>query len=148
MDLVTLTLAVIGASTVDYAQSMYARYSLRAELAAIGGWIILLFGFFLGIANAITAANAHELWRNGDPVPDWVKQSCCGAEDLHNFDVSEVRIVQGGYLIPGWPKVIPFDKVLPSPDETVWAFYRLVDPNDLDSYANVMYCFFAPIGAS
>ncbi|MGD1037381.1 MAG: hypothetical protein ABR878_09320 [Roseiarcus sp.] len=87
-------------------------------------------------------ADAHDLWRNGEPVPEWVKRMCCGSIEAHNLRDSEVKVTPDGYLINGWPDVIPYAKALPSPDGTYWAFYEDVDDGDS------MNCFFAPIGTS
>lgn len=87
-------------------------------------------------------ADAHDLWRSGDPAPEWVKRMCCGSAEAHSLRDSEVRLTPDGYLINGRPDVIPYARAPPSPDGTFWAFYEDVDDGDS------MNCFFAPIGTS
>ena len=87
-------------------------------------------------------ADAHDVWSNGVSVPDWVKRMCCGSSEAHNLRDREVKLTPKGYIINGWPEVIPYAKALPSPDGTYWAFYQNVDDG------NSMNCFFAPMGST
>jgi hypothetical protein len=99
----------------------------------------------LSIAPALlfeSAAEAHDIWNNGAAVPEWVKRLCCGEIEAHNLRNSEVKMTPNGYVINGWPEIIPYEKALPSPDGSYWAFYENVDDGD------AMHCFFAPMGSS
>ena len=40
---------------------------------------------------SLTEAYAHDYWRNGEPVPSWVKVACCGRTDAHHLLPDEVR---------------------------------------------------------
>lgn len=40
---------------------------------------------------SLTEAYAHDYWRNGEPVPSWVKVVCCGRTDAHHLRPDEVR---------------------------------------------------------
>jgi hypothetical protein len=73
---------------------------------------------------ACSAACAHDQWADGTRVPAWVKQFCCGAEDAHLLDISQVHRVVGGYRIDGLDRVVAPWRVYPSQDGQVWAFYN------------------------
>jgi hypothetical protein len=98
---------------------------------------IVLTAAFLAFATV--GSSAHDLWSNDQPVPEWVKKSCCGKEDAHNLPDEVVKVTPQGYAIPEYPDVIPYAKALPSPDGTYWAFYQK------NEYGWMMFCFFAPI---
>ena len=101
-----------------------------------------LIGMLSVILLAGTGAKAHDFWNNGLPVPEWVKRACCGPFEAHNLRDKDVKLTPQGYIIIGWPEVIPYAKALPSPDGTYWAFYDNVDDG------NTMHCFFAPVGST
>lgn len=87
---------------------------------------------------------AHETWGNGLPVPDWVVRACCGPADAHRLRPDQVRRVDGGYIIEGYPRTIHDAQVLPSEDGEYWAFYsEYVDAGGTMGFTSV-YCFFAP----
>jgi len=61
------------------------------------------------------AAQAHDAWRNGDPIPAWVKSSCCGSSEAHLLSEEEVHHFEGYYIVDSFgPQHIPDSKVLPS----------------------------------
>jgi hypothetical protein len=97
----------------------------------------------LALLLGATPALAHDQWADGTRVPDWVKRSCCGPEDVHHLTPEQVHKVDGGYRIDGWPYVIPDDHVLPSQDGDYWAFYDL---HWRGAQGNpTMFCFFVPL---
>lgn len=94
-----------------------------------------------GISALFTAtAFAHDTWQNGDPVPPWVKASCCGPEDVHHLTEDQVHLRDDGYHIDGYPDVIPTNAAIPSPDGSYWAFYKQFDSGIFSK----VYCFFVP----
>jgi len=108
--------------------------------------------FFPWIISLIlsTGAHAHDRWKNGDPVPSWVKAQCCGKADAHNLGPEGNRVhhlsaeecwkgaTQGCWRIDGLPHLIPDSDALPSQDGDFWAFYS-------DETKSRIYCFFAPM---
>lgn len=94
---------------------------------------------FLAICLYAAGAKAHDLWRNGEPIPAWVKASCCGPADAHNIPESDVVVTRAGYLVAGRTEPIPFDKASPSPDGTHWIFYT----GDINKAT--IFCFFVPV---
>jgi hypothetical protein len=91
------------------------------------------------------AAQAHDAWRNGDPIPAWVKSSCCGSSEAHLLSEEEVHHFDGYYIVDSFgPQHIPDSKVLPSQDDAYWGFWN---PNSPPG-ARIMFCFFIPIKAS
>ena len=85
---------------------------------------IILFGFFVRSFLILTfffyysPAYAHDLWSNGKTVPEWVKKSCCGAEDVHHLRPDQVHDLGDYYTVDGYRR--PIDKkaaqILPSQD--------------------------------
>jgi hypothetical protein len=93
----------------------------------------------LALTYAQAPALAHDFWANGEPVPAWVKKSCCGPEDVHHLRPDQVHLLADGYHIDGLDVVVPEAKALPSPDGTYWAFWNpLLKPKPL------VYCLFVP----
>lgn len=89
------------------------------------------------IAGLLAApATAHQLWADGSAVPSWVKSSCCGPADAHILGPNDYSIDAEGFHVKGIKMVVPLDKVLPSRDGQVWAFYPFLGEN-----ANI-YCVF------
>ena len=84
-----------------------------------------------------TLAYAHDQWADGSAVPAWVKSSCCGPADAHLLAPGDYSIDSEGFHIVGIKMVFPFDRVLPSQDGQVWAFY----PPGVGENANI-YCVF------
>lgn len=84
----------------------------------------------------------HDQWSDGEPVPPWVKKACCGPEDVHHLRLEQVHNMADGVHVDGLSTVIPYSKVLPSPDGQYWGFWSPIakDPT--------VYCFFAPIEGS
>jgi hypothetical protein len=103
----------------------------------------LVIAAALAVAGA-TAAQSHDQWSNGDPVPPWVKSACCGPEDIHHLDPSQVHLRDDGYHVDGYPKVVPVKSMIPSPDGDWWIFYRVYSDG---SYSSV-YCFFGPFSGT
>ncbi len=99
--------------------------------------------FILVIACA-SPSQAHQTWGNGLPVPEWVAKACCGPADAHRLRPDQVRRVDQGYAIEGYPRIVYDAQVLPSEDGEYWAFYSTFrDADGVAAYSSV-YCFFAP----
>lgn len=107
--------------------------------------IVLLIGL-TSLEVGLSTAQAHDKWADGSTVPAWVKAECCGPEDVHHLDPSEVHQVQGGYSIDGYPDVVPYARALPSMDGDYWIFYKVTDTSSGPHFSPV-YCFFVPMGA-
>jgi hypothetical protein len=92
------------------------------------------------LAIFLTAANAHDHWDNGDPVPAWVKTVCCGPNDVHHVRPEQVRRnTAGDYVVDIYPFPIPARAALPSQDGDYWLFFY----EDYGVYGRVR-CFFVP----
>ena len=89
-----------------------------------------------------TAAHAHDTWANGDPVPGWVKRSCCGPTDAHRLDPSQVSEDDQGYVVESEGKTfrVPREKALPSQDAHYWIFYS-------NATSPLVYCLFVLQGS-
>ncbi len=97
-------------------------------------------GLLLAGAFVAGPALAHDYWADGEPVPAWVKASCCGPQDVHHLRAGAVHIMADGYHIDGLTTVIPIARALPSPDGSYWGFWNAGnEPNP------VIFCFFAPV---
>ena len=90
------------------------------------------------------SASAHDVWANGDPVPPWVKKSCCGPEDVHHLTPSQVHPMADGWHVDGYGDVLPYGKELPSQDGEYWIFYRTLS----NGQQSMVYCFFAPLNGT
>lgn len=116
----------------------------RRKLAGlISGATLARVAATLGIAalGLPRASYGHERWANGDPLPAWVKSQCCGPADAHRLEPEQVHEVSGGFMIDGYPDMIPYGKLLPSQDGDWWVFYRELAPGSFSS----VYCFFGPM---
>lgn len=72
-----------------------------------------------------TSVRAHDRWANGDPVPDWVKRDCCSQSHAHHLTEAMLHDRSDGIHVDGYSHVIPYSKVLPSPDGSTWLFYAV-----------------------
>ena len=97
-------------------------------------------GAVLAVALTITAsaAQAHDTWVNGEPVPAWVKADCCSQAHAHFIPSSAVHVRADGYRIDGYHWTIPFKQALPSPDGSTWLFYTTF----MDGTQGAPLCFF------
>lgn len=86
-----------------------------------------------------TPAGAHTRWADGTPVPEWVRDACCGPSDVHHLTPGQVRITPAGYRIEGIRDLVPFAKTLDSQDGDYWIFFR-----DFPDGTQYVFCFFAP----
>jgi hypothetical protein len=100
---------------------------------------IMALGALLACAGG-GSARAHDAWANGDPVPAWVKQACCGPDDVHHLNPEQVRHTQAGWRVDGYPDPIPNGTEQPSPDGEYWIFYRNLPNGEVTR----VYCFFTP----
>lgn len=91
------------------------------------------------IAFRPVPASAHTHWANGVPVPEWVRNACCGPADLHHLASEEVQVTPDGYRVAGVHSLVPFAKTLTSQDGEYWIFYR-----DFPDGTQFVFCFFAP----
>lgn len=95
------------------------------------------FGFLLS-----GAAEAHDAWADGEAVPGWVKQSCCGPADAHHLRPDQVHRVSDDYFeVDGYYHKVPAKDALPSQDGDYWIFYR----DDGGGSQSGVYCFFVPM---
>src|SRR5215831_16170855 len=95
---------------------------------------------FALVAAFHSSAQAHDLWADGNPVPAWVKSSCCGPQDVHHLTSEQVRAMADGWHVEGYRAVLPYGKELQSLDGDYWIFYK----NYPDGTQTPVYCFFAP----
>jgi hypothetical protein len=96
----------------------------------------------LALAFSAGAAQAHDYWSDGKPVPAWVKSSCCGPADAHHLRPDQVhRVSDDFYMVDGYATRIPAARALPSQDGDYWIFYRDAD----DGSQSAVYCFFVPM---
>ncbi len=97
----------------------------------------------LGAAAAIllmgSGAHAHRVWADGTPVPEWVRNACCGPSDVHHLVPAQVHVTPTGYRVDGIHELVPFAKTLASEDGEYWIFYR-----NYDDGTQYVFCFFAP----
>lgn len=99
---------------------------------------LVLLGFLLS-----TSALAHDQWADGEPVPAWVKNGCCGPNDVHKLRLDQVRIEADGFHVDGLSVIVPFKEALPSPDpQFYWGFWSSSAVNP------TVHCFFAPVGGT
>src|SRR6476469_1164058 len=98
---------------------------------------ILISACLFGLINH-SNSRAHEVWADGNPVPQWVKGFCCGVADAHRLTVKQIRRIENGWAVDGFEHVVPDERVLPSQDEFVWIFYE-THPNGVQSQ---VFCFF------
>lgn len=86
------------------------------------------------------AAQGHDAWRDGSPIPEWVKSQCCGPADAHMLSAEDVSEEADGWHIRGLNKAVAQERVFPSQDKYYWAFYpRTGDPNAM------VFCLFIPM---
>jgi hypothetical protein len=114
-----------------------AKVSLRLY-KKMGCRVVLLSTLLCG---QVELSNAHDYWKNGDPVPDWVKSSCCGPADAHLLTPDQVTRSDNFYYVEGYSGRIPVASALPSQDGHYWIFYAQYS-NGGQSNA---YCFFVPM---
>ncbi len=91
--------------------------------------------------SAATQAQAHEKLANGEPVPGWVAESCCGVADFHHLQPEQVHETSTGWRVDGYPTIIPYGKELPTQDGEIYIFYR-TNGSGLDASYSPIYCFF------
>ena len=98
--------------------------------------------FALALAAVLTvptSTQAHTAWADGTPVPEWVRNACCGPSDVHHLSPEQVHAGPSGYRIDGIQTLVPFAKTLESEDGDYWIFYR-----DYEDGTQYVFCFFAP----
>lgn len=100
---------------------------------------LLIFNVF-AFAVIPMKSFGHEKWANGDPVPTWVKASCCGPSDIHHLEPEQVHVVPGGFRVDGYNEIIPQNKTSISPDNNWWIFYKTYS----NGSQSPIYCFFIP----
>jgi hypothetical protein len=100
----------------------------------------LMRALFLLIPFIATPALAHDEWANGNPVPAWVKNACCGPDDVHHLTSQQVHPMSDGWHVEGYRSILPYGRELPSQDGDYWIFYR----TSPDGAQTPVYCFFAP----
>lgn len=75
------------------------------------------------LALVASPARAHDIWADGSPVSPKTKAQCCGDSEEHVLRPDQVHPVKGGYMLDGWPDLVPYDQVTPSPDGVIRAFW-------------------------
>ncbi len=105
---------------------------------------LLVLTLLVLVIFGASPSQAHQTWGNGLPVPEWVSRSCCGPADAHRLTPDQVRRVENGYVIQGYPNIIYDAQVLPSEDGEYWAFYAVFKDSDGVQAFTSVYCFFAP----
>lgn len=100
----------------------------------------------IGLSNG---AHAHDQWADGSPVPEWVKNKCCGEAEAHRISPADISEDAEGYHVRGYKWPIPRDHTLPSQDGEYWLFYSTYwnDYGDRESHDGMPQCFFVPMGA-
>ena len=98
--------------------------------------------FFVTLLASFGAAQSHEIWSDGTPVPGWIKAACCGPADAHHLRPDQVRRVSDDYYeVDGYFRPVPVAEALPSQDGEYWIFYK---DNRSGSQTGV-FCFFVPM---
>jgi hypothetical protein len=98
----------------------------------------------VGLALAAGSASAHDVWANGETVPEWVKKACCGPADAHHLTAGQVHILPDGFRVDGYFEMIPKEKAQPSADGDYWIFYRTLS----NGQQSMVYCFYAPLNGT
>ena len=62
---------------------------------------ILISACLFGLINH-SNSQAHEVWADGNPVPQWVKGFCCGVADAHRLTVKQIRRIENGWAVDGF----------------------------------------------
>jgi hypothetical protein len=90
------------------------RVLMYAQLVAFCAGCLLL-------SIALRSAHAHDYWSNGKRVDPVTKNLCCDGGDTKELDPHTVIEEQGGFRLLDTGEFIPFDRVQPSPDNSIWA---------------------------
>lgn len=109
----------------------------RAALVLYAALLFLIVTVAIVVSVFFNPAHGHVLWADGSPVPVWVARSCCGEADAHVLGPSDYWLDDRAFHIVGIRMAVPLEKVLPSQDGKVWAFYA----STAGENANV-YCVF------
>lgn len=112
---------------------------------------------FITIVMALAAwpncSYGHDHWKDGTPVPAWVKKACCGASDKHQYDDEDVHELKSGLKVNGFPGtdiegypggIIPWSQVTPSPDGKTWLFFTTFS----DGRLLMLHCVFHGYGGA
>lgn len=119
----------------------------------------------VAIAALLAApAFAHDRWANGDPIPAWIKSSCCGPADVHHLTPDQVQDMGDYYIVDGYHQPImkayagqPNNSIIPSQDGDYWIFYKDDKAHDdqcpyqgcklvhVPAAQSSVYCFFIPM---
>ena len=100
-------------------------------------------GLLLVAALALASpAVGHDQWADGTPVPDWVKQACCGKSEVHMLTPDQVHhnvAEEYYYFERSYKGKVTDAQVLPSQDGHYWLFYACAEPTC------AVHCFFVPL---
>jgi hypothetical protein len=124
--------------------SMGVKFDRHSAGSDMRCWIAIL-----GALSSVPAC-AHDQWKDGAPIPSWVKASCCGPEDAHHLTPGQVHRYSDYYRVDGYHRPIPISVALPSQDGDYWIFYREKDGAPSANGAGSdgqsgVYCFFVPM---
>lgn len=100
--------------------------------------IVVVLCILLVVIVGEKKAHAHDVWADGSAIPAWVKASCCGPADAHLLNASQIHMLSDGIHIDGIATVVPYERVLPSQDGQIWAFW----PVEAGNLTPPIYCFF------
>jgi hypothetical protein len=114
--------------------------TLGGHISAGIAWLIgclILAAVITLIASIIGTARAHDHWisQGGYRGPinnEW----CCGKADCFEISATNIKPVDGGYLLTHIKELVPQTETIPSEDGKYWRCQR---PN------GTRRCFFAPI---
>lgn len=101
-------------------------------------WLLTFVALLALCSLSARRACAHDVWADGSAIPAWIKSACCGEADAHLLAPDDYWIDKDGFHIRAINRVVDIDKVQPSQDGQVWAFYKVVGT------IPYVYCVFYP----
>ena len=105
------------------------EYAEKLMFTRIGVLAVLSFLLFH------TPAFSHDTWKTGIAVDPVTKNKCCGWNDTKEIDQSLVLPLKGGFFLLDTHEFIPFARVQPSQDNSIWA----------SRWGGETKCFFYPM---
>ncbi|RBP05705.1 hypothetical protein DFR50_13468 [Roseiarcus fermentans] len=97
---------------------------------------------FATVLSSLGAAEAHDVWAEGTPIPKWIKAACCSPADAHHLRPDQVRRVSEDYCeVDGYFGRVAAADALPSQDGEYWIFYK----DNKSGTQTGVFCSFAPM---